>query len=196
MSHYFTPDPSDVASRPKRFSFRIGDAAYEMESDAGVFSKQGLDFGSRLLIESIKLPQGSKVLDLGCGYGPIGIVLSKRDRADATLVDINRRALELARKNAKTNDVSVRTALSDGFADVEGLFDHIVTNPPIRAGKKVVYAWFAQAKDHLVSGGTFSLVVRKDQGAPSAQKELESLYHRVDVVAKKSGYFVFHCTKD
>lgn len=196
MSHYFTPDPSDVASRPKRFSFRIGEATYEMESDAGVFSKQGLDFGSRLLIESMSLPAGSKVLDLGCGYGPIGIVFAKRDRVEATLVDVNRRALELARKNAKANGVSVRTLSSDGFEDVEGVFDHIVTNPPIRAGKKVVYAWFGQAKDHLTTGGTFSLVIRKDQGAPSAQKALEGLYARVEIVAKKSGYFVFRCTKD
>lgn len=196
MSHYFTPDPSDVASRPKRFSFRIGEATYAMESDAGVFSKQGLDFGSRLLIESTVLPTGSKVLDLGCGYGVIGIVLAKRDNVEATLVDVNRRALELARKNAKGCGVAVRLIESDGFANVDGAFDHIVTNPPIRAGKKVVYAWFEQAKDHLVQNGTFSLVIRKDQGAPSAQKALEGMYARVEIVAKKSGYFVFRCTKD
>jgi 16S rRNA (guanine1207-N2)-methyltransferase len=196
MSHYFTPDPSDVASRPKRFTFRIGEATYEMESDAGVFSKQGLDFGSRLLLESIVLPPRTAVLDMGCGYGPLGIVFAKRDHALATLVDINKRALVLAKDNAKRNNVAVNVLASDGFQNVEGVFDAIVTNPPIRAGKKVVYAWFEQARNHLSSGGRFCLVIRKDQGAPSAQKELLSLYGSVEIVAKKSGYFVFSCTKD
>jgi 16S rRNA (guanine1207-N2)-methyltransferase len=126
----------------------------------------------------------------------LGIVFAKRDKALATLVDVNKRALELSKDNAKRNGVLVNILGSDGFENVRGLFDVIVTNPPIRAGKKIVYAWFDQARNHLSSGGRFCLVIRKDQGAPSAQKELLQLYKSVEIVAKKSGYFVFCCTMD
>lgn len=193
MSHYFTKNPVEVVSNKKAIHFIISGREYHFLSDHGVFSKQGLDFGTRLLLESITLEPGQRVLDLGCGYGPIGIVLAQRDHAEVVMSDVNQRALELTRLNAKNQNVSVRTIESNGFEHIDGLFDWIVTNPPIRAGKHVIYEMFRQSQHYLKPNGRLVLVIRKDQGASSAKTELETSFSQVSTLAKKSGYFVFEC---
>jgi 16S rRNA (guanine1207-N2)-methyltransferase len=193
MAHYFSPDQSELKSSPKAIHFAIGGQSYDLTTEAGVFSKQGLDFGSRLLLESIELPEFATVLDLGCGYGPIGIVCARRFHAKVWMADINERAVSTAKANAKANRVEATIVVSDGFSNIEGTFDYILTNPPIRAGKATIYGWFARARDFLNAGGFLVLVIRKDQGAASAEAELRRLYEEVEIIGKKSGYFVFRC---
>ncbi len=168
------------------------------QTDAGVFSKKGIDFGSRLLIESAELLESAHVLDLGCGYGPVGIGLAIHyPMISVKMVDINERAVELAKANAKANQVAdrVQVVVSDGFAELFGeQFDVILCNPPIRVGKTFIYQLFQDAYNHLRPSGALWIVIRKQQGAASARKELESIYSSVDLVAQKKGYCIF-CAK-
>ncbi len=193
MAHYFSSDQSQIKSSPKPIRFTIAGQAYDLTTEAGVFSKQGLDFGSRLLLESLEMPEGSSVLDLGCGYGPIGIVCARRFLAKVWMADINERAVKTAEANAKANHIAATVVVSDGFSAIEGTFDYIVTNPPIRAGKTTIYGWFERARQFMNPGGSLVLVIRKDQGAASAETELKRLYESVAIIGKKSGYFVFRC---
>ena len=108
-------------------------------TDAGVFSKKMIDYGSRVLLSVLDFEVGERVLDVGCGYGPLGLTLSKAQGVTATMVDINQRALDLAQKNAERNQVSAHIFQSNVYEKVSGIFDHIISNPPIRAGKQVVH---------------------------------------------------------
>lgn len=168
-------------------------------SDAGVFSKDGLDDGSRLLLETIvKTDLGDQLLDLGCGIGPIGLILASfQPNCHVTLADVNMRALELARKNAESFGVSSRVTIveSDVYSAIQTTFSTIVTNPPIRAGKKVTYAMYAGALGHLNEGGRLILVIRNKQGAASCQTYLESLFSKVELARQKKGYRILIATK-
>ncbi|MDD3122784.1 MAG: class I SAM-dependent methyltransferase [Candidatus Izemoplasmatales bacterium] len=196
MSHYYSKDNDLLESRPHQIQFQINQKDYTMTSDKGVFSKAGLDFGSRVLLETILPLEANTILDLGCGYGPIGIVLKKENSsAQVTMVDINPRALMLSKKNALANYVNLEIIQSDGFENIQILFDAIVTNPPIRAGKKVIYVWFFEAKSHLNDNGALYIVIQKKQGALSAIKECERWYSKVLILEKKSGYYVIKCQK-
>lgn len=193
MRHYFTND-DQLKSHIKTHHVSFENKSFHFQTDHGVFSIKGLDFGSRLLLETVNQVKFNKVLDLGCGYGPIGIILKHfHQEAEVDMVDINQRALELSKENAKTNHVLASVYESDGFNKVNGTFDLIVTNPPIRAGKKVIYQFFKDAKDHLTPDGALYVVIQKKQGAPSAMAYCETIYSHVEVDCKKSGYIVFKC---
>ncbi|MUK90462.1 methyltransferase [Ornithinibacillus sp. L9] len=191
--HYFSQKPQSKSS-PKTWNYQLRGKKYIFTSDVGVFSKNEVDFGSRLLIEQFELPdvQGD-LLDMGCGYGPIGIVLADqfRDRS-VIMADVNERALELAAKNAEHNGVTNATFVkSDQFSNLKDQqYAAILTNPPIRAGKKVVHGIFEDSKDSLVNGGELWVVIQKKQGAPSAREKLEELFGEVYVVARDKGYFI------
>ncbi|BCU80382.1 hypothetical protein JIR001_01650 [Polycladomyces abyssicola] len=191
--HYYSSQP-DTASDVREIHAELRGRAFRFLTDAGVFSKKGVDFGSRLLIETAALPDEGVFADVGCGYGPIGIALvATVPNSQAVLLDVNTRAVELARKNAEINGVADRvTALvSDGFEAVgERRFDAVLINPPIRAGKQVVYRLFAEARDHLKPSGTLWVVIRKKQGAASARDELNRLFTSVDVAKQKKGYWI------
>src|SRR5699024_9550301 len=181
--HYYSKSPqSELTTETHPYTIR--NRSYTFTSSSGVFSKDGIDFGTKLLIENFIPPEvEGDFLDLGCGYGPIGIVLADqmRDR-DVWMVDINERAVMLTKENAKQNDVNVTVKESDGFTNVENqTFAAIITNPPIRAGKKVIYQLFERSLTHLVGGGQLWLVVQKKQGAPSVMKYLTSLFSKVDL---------------
>jgi len=193
--HYYSSSQDDVQSDIHEIKVSILGKNYTFETDHGVFSMQGLDFGTRVLLESILSFPMEKVLDLGGGYGPIAIIVQKVKGAKVTLAEINERAYSLAKSNARKNKAIIEALLSDGFEKVSGTFDTIITNPPIRAGKSVYYPWFQLAKDHLADGGRFFLVIQKKQGAPSAIKELERIYSSVEVIEKKSGYYIIKCEK-
>jgi len=193
ISHYYTKDNDLLASNRQTIRFIIKGKPYELETDRGVFSKTGLDFGTRTLLETLQLTPGIDVLDLGCGYGPIGIVIADQFQCRVVMTDINVRAVELARDNATKNHISLSVVQSDGFANIEGLFDVILTNPPIRTGKKVIYGMFETARDYLKPHGQLILVINKKQGAESALDFLRSLYVKVDILGKKSGYYVLCC---
>ena len=165
------------------------------------FSKTGMDFGSMLLVETVlnenKDFSGS-VLDLGCGYGPIGIIIAKLlNKTDVTMSDVNERSLEFCAMNVKENKVDDRTKIikSSGFENINGKYDIIVTNPPIRAGKDTVFSFYEGAYDHLNEGGKLYVVIQKKQGAPSTKTKIESLFNNCETVNKKSGYFIFLAKK-
>lgn len=194
--HYYTNDPSSK-SAPETWTFELRGKTYRFTSDRGVFSKGSVDFGSRLLIESFEVPDvEGRILDVGCGYGPMGISLADASGREALLVDVNERALALSEQNAAQNGVTIETRLShayDGVGDEQ--FAAIVTNPPIRAGKQVVHTILRDAYTHLVIGGALYVVIQKKQGAPSAKKLLEDVFGQVETVAKEKGYFIFRAIR-
>lgn len=196
MEHYYLQNPS-VAHNENKIRFKIRDIELELITDAGVFSKNRVDFGSNLLINSIPQVTG-KILDLGCGYGVIGISLSHLNpSAEVTMIDINERAVELTNRNIKLNNIKNAIALqSDGFEKVVGNFDVIVSNPPIRTGKKVIYPLFEQSINYLNPNGSIYLVIQKKQGAKSAFDKLESIYGNCEVINKDAGYWILKSTKN
>ena len=193
MGQYFTNDklPSNV----KKTTCMVLGNKFTFLTDNGVFSKDGLDFGSRLLLESIPLEEvGGKILDMGCGYGVFGIVISKLTSAHVDMVDVNLRALHLSTRNAKENSVSnVSIFESNVYQNVSSKYSSIVTNPPIRAGKKVVYDIVMNAKNYLEDDGKLFLVIRKEQGAKSLIVDLEKIY-TVDILKKSKGFFIIKCS--
>lgn len=197
--HYYSNNPqSKMVTETNDYTIR--DHVLTLTTSTGVFSKKGIDFGSRLLIETFEAPsvQGD-FLDLGCGYGPIGLTLAKEfsDR-HVKMVDVNERAVMLTEKNARQNDMkNVTVQQSDGFSTISSeTFAAIITNPPIRTGKKVIYPFFEKSAMQLVSGGSLWVVVQKKQGAPSLMKFLETLFPLVEVRARKKGYYIIQATKE
>ena len=195
MNHYFSKDP-EVKHDLGKISYKINDHLIEIITDAGVFSKNKVDFGSDLLIKSVA-PFKGKALDIGCGYGVLGISLAiSNPDSFVTMVDINKRAVDLAVKNINLNNIKNASAFfSDGFSNVKEKFDVIVTNPPIRAGKKVIYPIYENSINFLNPGGSIYMVVQKKQGAPSTVEKLKSIYGNCEIVNKEKGYWIIKSTK-
>ena len=172
MQHYYTKDPGGEYNERKIYAV-ISGRKIEFVTADGVFSKDALDYGTVVLLEALykKHETIGDLLDLGCGYGPIGISAAIITRANATMRDINSRAILLAQKNAEANGVIADIAQGDGYEGIDGTFDIIITNPPIRAGKKVYYPWVESASEYLNPGGEFWAVVQKSR-APKALKGL------------------------
>ena len=187
---YYTADPTSE-SRPVPCAFPYRGHGLNFMTDAGVFSKGELDVGSRLLIDALPAFTGD-VLDIGCGWGAMGVAVAKANKnARVTMVDVNRRALDLCRKNCERNRVTAEVIESDGMAEVMGRkFDAIITNPPIRAGKQVIYKMFADASASLKADGALYLVIRKQQGAESCVKYLKTLFNEVEKLDKSAGFWV------
>lgn len=195
--HYYTSKPKADHDR-KVWETQLKGQVFRFVSDAGVFAKSGVDYGSRTLIEAMEIPKGAQVLDIGCGYGPIGLTAATLVvHGHVTMIDVNSRAVELARENAALNKVDNVTVLeSDLFGALgEQKFDVALTNPPIRAGKETVHAIFEGASERLKQGGTLWIVIQKKQGAPSALRKLESLFTKVEEVTKDKGYRIYKATK-
>ena len=191
MAQYF--DNVNLKSEIRKFDVKIFDYNIPFYSDNGVFCKEHLDFGTRLLLENIPWNEVTgDILDVGCGYGPIGIIASKITSNNVTMCDVNKRALHLACMNAKENKADVTVLESNCYENINGVFDTIITNPPIRAGKKIVYEILFGAKDYLIDNGKLFLVIHKDQGAKSLIKDLEKEYN-VEVLEKNKGFFVIKC---
>ena len=187
MSHYFTND--NLESNEKEIKVKVRGENYTFITDNGVFSKRGLDFGTRTLLESIPNIKG-EVLDLGCGYGPVGIVLAASCTVD--MVDINERSVNLAIRNAEINNRKVNAFVSNIYEKVTKKYDYIVTNPPIRAGKKVLYEFLFKANNYLKPDGQLWLVIHKDQGAKSTFKELSKMYETT-LINKNKGFYIIMC---
>lgn len=195
--HYYSRQP-EIKHDRRVIETTLRGKKFRLVSDAGVFSKGDVDYGSKVLIEAMEIPEGASVLDVGCGYGPIGLTAAVLAPAGhVTMVDINQRAVELARENARSNGISNVTVMeSDVLQAVEGqTFDVVLTNPPIRAGKAVVHAIFEQAYEHLREGGSLWVVIQKKQGAPSAMSKMESLFAKVEEIGKDKGYRIFRAEK-
>lgn len=200
MEQYFTKNPT-TQKEIYKFDWNLGKDRFYFYTSNSVFSKNGVDFGSMLLVETVIKENTNfkgNILDLGCGYGPIGVMLAKLiENANVTMSDVNERALELAKMNAEENKVKtrVKTLSSSAFDNINENFDMIVTNPPIRAGKDVVFSFYEGAYEHLNKGGHLYVVIQKKQGAPSTKEKLESLFGNCETAEKKSGYFIFRAEK-
>ncbi len=194
MAHYFEND-DELISKEKVTKAIINNQTYSFTTDYGVFSKKGLDFGTRTLLETLDVSKLSgKILDFGCGYGPIGIYIANNCEAEVHMIDINRRSLELARKNVNLNHVNVRVYESDIYSNVTDKFDFIISNPPIRVGKKILYEILFKAIEHLKDNGELWIVINKDQGAKSVMKDLEKEY-LVELKSKNKGFYVICARK-
>lgn len=195
--HYYSTKPS-IASHEKVHSWELRGFNLKFTTDAGVFSKSGVDYGSQVLIREMTFAEHATVLDVGCGYGPIGITAAKlAPNGHITMIDINERAVELCKKNAVLNNVSNVTVIqSDVYSAVkQERFDCILTNPPIRAGKEVVHQIFEEGYQLLNKNGEMWVVIQKKQGAPSAFAKLEQLFAEVEEVTKDKGYRIFRAKK-
>ena len=198
MAHYYDSDPQS-ASKIREISFEIYGRQITLKTDNGVFSKSRVDEGSLAFLK-VLLPLNltGKILDLGCGYGTIGLTIAMFNKdARVDLADINKRALALCEENAKMLGLSQRVTClqSDIFENIEGPYDSIVVNPPIRAGKKVTWAMYEGSLQRLIDGGSLYIVIRKNQGGPSASKYIESLFGNVELLKKDKGYYVYKAVK-
>ena len=193
--HYYTQKPN-VEHDEREVIYEVLGRQFRCTTDAGVFSRDGLDMGTRILLEALPELNG-RILDLGCGWGPVGAALGRAyPAAEIVMSDVNERAAELARRNLAGNGVRNAVVVSgDGYAAVEGEFDAIVLNPPIRAGKSVIYGMFEGAREQLREGGALYIVIRKQQGAESAEKFLKGIYGSVERIAREKGYWVLACRK-
>ena len=191
MPQYF--DNVDLKSEIKEYSTDILDVKLKFKTDNGVFSKDKLDFGTRTLLESLPLDElNGNVLDIGCGYGPIGIYLKKATSCNVDMCDVNKRAIHLANMNAKLNNVDVNIFESDVYSNINKKYNFIVTNPPIRVGKEILYSIVMGAKDYLLDNGEMFLVIHKDQGAKSMLFDLQKVYN-AEVIKKNKGFFIIRC---
>lgn len=200
MDHYYSSKPTSKSHR-ETIEVKIIDENFSFITDAGVFSKKRIDIGSEVLITTASKTKFSTgdILDLGCGYGPIGLYLAKHfpDRT-IEMVDINERALGLAKDNAKLNEVNnVSIYYSDLFSEIENKeFAAILSNPPIRAGKKIVHQILEEAYDYLMVGGILQIVIQKKQGAPSAREKMEEIFGNVERVNLEKGYWILESRKE
>ncbi|MDR5710216.1 MAG: class I SAM-dependent methyltransferase [Armatimonadota bacterium] len=196
--HYFAPTPT-VRSRPREVRLRFGDRLFVFETDRGVFSHGAVDRGTRLLLEALEVRPEDEILDVGCGYGVIGLVAAAQaSRGRAVLVDINERAVALARGNALRNGIrNVEVLWGDLYEPVgDRAFDLIVTNPPIRAGRAVVRALIEGARAHLRPGGRFYLVARTAQGARTLGRIIGEVFGNVAEVERGGGYRVYRAVRE
>lgn len=199
-NHYYTKNP-ETESKETSWTFLLRGREFRFISDSGVFSKRTVDFGSHLLIESFRLNEevAGDILDVGCGYGPMGIALAHAYPARLVeMVDVNERAMSLARRNAEANNIrNVKVYESNTYDQVpEGRqFAAIVSNPPIRAGKQVVHRILSEAHTHLLPGGTLTVVIQKKQGAPSAEQKMLDVFGNVEVIARDKGYWIIQSIK-
>lgn len=191
--HYFSKEPA-AQHDYKEIELVFEGERFHFMTDAGVFSRAGLDEGSELMLRASLGRMSGAVLDLGCGWGPVGIITARLCPAcRVTLLDINARACRTAEENARRNQASVRVLCQDGLENIGARFDWILLNPPIRAGKETVYRLFRESAACLRPGGTLAVVIRKQQGAPSAQRFLETLFSQVTLSCRRKGYHVYFC---
>ncbi|MDQ0209258.1 class I SAM-dependent methyltransferase [Alkalicoccobacillus murimartini] len=197
--HYYSKKPN-TQSEQKTWTAELRGHTMRLTSDRGVFSKHEVDFGSKMLIEHFEFPETEgDLLDVGCGYGPIGLTLAKEEPSRTIhLIDVNERACTLARINARQNHIENAVVYeSDEFEHVpHNEYAGIVTNPPIRAGKALVFSIYEQAHAHLTNGGDLWVVIQKKQGAPSTLDKLAQLFDEVETVAKNKGYFIIRARKN
>ena len=193
MDHYFTNN-QNLKSEIKTLTYSHNGSDFVFLSDNGVFSKEHIDYGSKLLLETFLQNHSAvgSILDVGCGYGFMGIVLAKVLQSNVTMIDINKRALHLAKRNLEQNKVSAKVLESNGYENIDEKYDVIITNPPVRAGKAVLLDILIGAKAHLKENGELWYVLRKDHGAKSMEKILNKHY-QIKTVEKSKGFYIFCC---
>lgn len=193
MEHYFTEKPKS-RNRKEQFKTVILENSIIINSSSGIFSLKDIDFGTRLLIENAKI-RGEEVLDLGCGYGIIGITIKKmHSNINVTMIDINERAIKLSKENCELNNVTAKVLQSNIFANPElhnKKFDVILTNPPFSAGKNICFQFIEQSFQHLNKNGVFQLVAPHNKGGESQKRKMMEVFGNAGEIVKKSGYRVY-----
>ena len=195
MSKMYYAETPDAAHDIHDLNVSLLGQGSHFYTDAGVFSKKMVDYGSQVLLNALDLERGKNLLDVGCGYGPLGISLAKVQGVQSTMIDINSRAIDLAKKNAERNGVVAHIFQSNIYENVSEKFDYIISNPPIRAGKKVVHEIIEGAFDHLNQGGSLTIVIQKKQGAPSAKAKMEDVFGNSEIIRKDKGYYILRSEK-
>ncbi|EIQ7125644.1 class I SAM-dependent methyltransferase [Enterococcus faecalis] len=198
-NHYYTENP-ELAHDLESWSFPLRGRTFQFTTDSGIFSRGTVDYGSRVLIDAFEwenLPAG-RLLDVGCGYGPIGLSLAAATGRLVEMVDVNQRAVGLAQMNAQRNQITTVDIHSSNVYETlnETTYAAIVSNPPIRAGKKVVHGILTGAFPLLKVGGTLTVVIQKKQGAPSAEKKMAEVFGNVEIVTKDKGYYILRSVKE
>lgn len=194
MNHYFTNN--SVNDKPLTFNVYLFNKKYTFNSNQGVFSKNKIDYGTNFLLNSLEIEKETKVLDIGSGIGIMGIIIKDNyPHLNVTLSDVNKRALALAHENAILNKVDIKIIESNLFDNINDKFDLIISNPPIRAGKKVTYKLYLDAYDFLNENGSLWLVVRKNQGAKTVVDYLITIYQEAMIIDKKNGYYIIRAIK-
>ena len=198
MSNQYFENNDKLKSDERELQYYFRNEVLKFTSDSGVFSKGGIDFGSSLLLKTLIIKEGTnRILDVGCGYGPMGITIAKTNKnTHVDMVDVNLRAISLAIRNALKNGVSNVTIFeSNAYENINNMYDLIVTNPPIRAGKAVVHNIILSGFDHLKEGGSLWCVIQKKQGAESALKVLREKYTNVVIHSKDKLYYIIEAIK-
>lgn len=195
--HYYTNQPT-TSHEFHEFTYQLKGHLLHFVTDSGVFSKNTIDYGSQVLIETFnpeKLPTGT-LLDVGCGYGPIGLSLA-HFVPQVEMVDINERAVDLAKGNAARNHLKNATIHSSNLYEevLEKQYAGILSNPPVRAGKKVVTEILTGAYPLLKTGGLLTIVLQKKQGAPSAEKKMQEVFGNVEILKRDKGYYILQSVK-
>lgn len=196
MSHYYKADPN-LEDHPVELRFDINGKDFTLQSNSGVFSKDKLDTGTKILLETVlkeSAPEKS-VLDLGCGTGAVGVVMGTFWNSDITGIDTNEKAAGLAEFNYRKNGVNGKVLVQDGLGNLDEKFDCILLNPPIRTGKETIYRLFSEAMDHLKESGALWIVIRKQHGAASAVSYLEDQGYQVTRKNRDKGFWVLRITK-
>lgn len=197
-NHYYSENP-ETAHDLHQWSFELAGKTFQFVTDSGVFSRGTVDYGSRVLIEhfdATELPEGT-LLDVGCGYGPIGLALAYQTKRPVEMIDVNNRAVELAQGNAKRNGIEVDIHQSNIYETLnQKTYAAIISNPPIRAGKKVVHQILSEAAPLLKIGGSLTIVIQKKQGAPSAKSKMEEVFGNAEIIAKDRGYYIIRSVKE
>ncbi|NQG97513.1 class I SAM-dependent methyltransferase [Streptococcus suis] len=196
MSNMYFENNPDLAHDIHELQVQLLGQNFRLRTDAGVFSKKMVDYGSQVLLSALEVEKGTRLLDVGCGYGPLGLSLAKAYQLEVTMVDINHRAIELAKWNAEKNGVQASIFQSDLYQAVQGQFDAVISNPPIRAGKTVVHQVITGAKEYLKQGGRLTIVIQKKQGAPSAKAKMEETYGNCEIIKKDKGYYILESVKE
>ena len=196
-THYYSKTQENVKSEPSSFIFNFKDHTFKFHTDNGVFSKDYIDYGSFALLKAF-IPNNIDldILDMGAGYGPLGIVISNLYNKHTVMCEINERAYNLNKKNIEENKANATVYQSDLYEAVKDMcFASIVTNPPIRAGKDIVYQIYDGAYEHLVKGGELWVVIQKKQGAPSSKDHITNLFGNCEIVARDKGYYILKAVK-
>lgn len=192
MSHYFENDEK-LVSEVRELNYKYASFSFTFLSDNGVFSKKNIDYGSKLLLETYLKEnlKNNKVLDVGCGYGFLGISISIINDSYVDMIDVNKRAIHLTKRNIKKYaNFKGNAFLSDAYSEVQDKYDVVITNPPIRVGKTKLLEILEGAFEHLKEDGCLYFVIRKDQGALSIKKILEQDKY-VETINKDKGYLIF-----
>jgi 16S rRNA (guanine1207-N2)-methyltransferase len=197
FSHYFTSS-ENMEHKEHKFSLTYAGNVFTFKTDSGVFSRSKLDDGSHILLDALSgIEMSGNALDLGCGWGAIGIIMKKLyPELTLSFADINPRAAQLTRENLRLNNQTAEVIVSDGASQIPGTFDWIVLNPPIRAGKQKVHEIIESAADKLTPDGKLALVVRKQQGAESLTRYLSGIFDNVERISRDKGYWVIISSND